>query len=291
MSERPFLGICPSFLFLNPKFSTQKFLNDLFRILPKFYIFSLENSDYPFLVIGPFLRFSALPYFHILQMMTPIPILCTLYTPCIHTHMLFSRFCTLLCALETVNIAYTIHFFLIHHCTNSLSSLHIFVHHCTFCASLHTKTSPGATRTMHTYSFIHSFIQAISIALLQVHYYSEALATQHGYCRSVTLKLHRQLRVKDLPKVPTWRLERDSNPRPFGRKATNLPMSHHAPRIFYKYEFLSSTCWILSGSSAECGGSAVGFGAFCPEGLRFESHSSCHVRTLGKSFTCCCLCL
>src|SRR6218665_708507 len=32
--------------------------------------------------------------------------------------------------------------FLIHHCTNSLSSLHIFVHHCTFCASLHVKTSP-----------------------------------------------------------------------------------------------------------------------------------------------------
>jgi len=41
-----------------------------------------------------------------------------------------------------VNAAYTIYFFLNHHCTNSLSSLHIFVHHCTFCASLHTKTSP-----------------------------------------------------------------------------------------------------------------------------------------------------
>src|SRR6218665_2328747 len=30
-------------------------------------------------------------------------------------------------------------------------------------------------------SFIHSFIQAISIAPLQVHYYSEVLPTQHGY--------------------------------------------------------------------------------------------------------------
>src|SRR6218665_2070017 len=40
----------------------------------------------------------------------------------------------------------------------------------------------------------------------------------------------RILRVKDLPKVPTWRPERDSNPRPFGRKATNLPMSHHDPQ-------------------------------------------------------------
>src|SRR6218665_390869 len=47
-------------------------------------------------------------------------------------------------------------------------------------------------------------------------------------CRSLTPKRHRQLRVKDLPTIPTRRLERDSNPRPFGRKATNLPMSHHA---------------------------------------------------------------
>src|SRR6218665_1631302 len=30
----------------------------------------------------------------------------------------------------------------IHHCKNTLSSLHTFVHHCTFCASLHVKTCP-----------------------------------------------------------------------------------------------------------------------------------------------------
>src|SRR6218665_1334700 len=64
-------------------------------------------------------------------------------TPCIHTRMLFSRFYTLLCALVIINTTYSIYFFLIHHCTNSLSSLHIFVRHCTFCASLHTKTSPA----------------------------------------------------------------------------------------------------------------------------------------------------
>src|SRR6218665_1816601 len=29
------------------------------------------------------------------------------------------------------------------HCTNSLSSLHISIHHFTFCASLHVKTSPA----------------------------------------------------------------------------------------------------------------------------------------------------
>src|SRR6218665_1377635 len=33
-------------------------------------------------------------------------------------------------------------FFLTHHYKNRFSSLHIFVHHCRFCASLHVKTSP-----------------------------------------------------------------------------------------------------------------------------------------------------
>src|SRR6218665_716756 len=33
-----------------------------------------------------------------------------------------------------------------------------------------------------------------------------------------------------LPKVLTLRLERISNSRPFGRKASHLRMSHHAPR-------------------------------------------------------------
>ena len=36
-------------------------------------------------------------------------------------------------------------------------------------------------------------------------------------------------------------------------------------------------------------GSVVGFGAFCLEGHRFESHSSHHVGTLGKSFTRTCM--
>ena len=42
-------------------------------------------------------------------------------------------------------------------------------------------------------------------------------------------KRHRQLWVKDLPKVPTCRLERESNPWPFGRKASTLPMRHTCP--------------------------------------------------------------
>src|SRR6218665_3957199 len=83
---------------------------------------------------------------------------------------------------------------------------------------------------------IHSFIQTISIVPLQVHCYSEALLTQHGYCVGVsTPKCHRQLRIKDLPKVPTWRLERDSNPQPFGRKASNLPTRHHVPNMLTRH--------------------------------------------------------
>ena len=75
---------------------------------------------------------------------------------------------------------------------------------------------------------LYSLIPGISVAPLQVHYRS-ALDTARILCRSFTPKRHRQLRAKDLPKVPTWRLEPDSNPRPVGRKASNLPMRHHAP--------------------------------------------------------------
>src|SRR6218665_1269653 len=48
-------------------------------------------------------------------------------------------------------------------------------------------------------------------------------------CRSFTPKRHRLLQAKDFPKVPKCQPELDSNSRPFGQKATNLPMSHHAP--------------------------------------------------------------
>ena len=98
-----------------------------------------------------------------------------------------------------------------------------------------------------TNAFVHSFIQAISIAPLQVYYLGSQkvkITKPYNYlfnsfecllrgapdiarilCRSFTPKRHRQLRVKDSHKAPTWRLERNSNPRPFGRKVTNLPMS------------------------------------------------------------------
>src|SRR6218665_2325020 len=59
-----------------------------------------------------------------------------------------------------------------------------------------------------------------------------APATARILCRNLTPKCHRQLRVKDLPKVNTWRLERDSNPRPSGRKASTHSMRHHAPHVY-----------------------------------------------------------
>src|SRR6218665_1828398 len=78
-------------------------------------------------------------------------------------------------------------------------------------------------------SFIHSaYFYSASSSPLPLR---GAPNTARTLCQSFTPKRHRQLRVKNLSKVPTWQLERDSNQRPFGRKASNLPMSHHAPHL------------------------------------------------------------
>jgi len=79
-------------------------------------------------------------------------------------------------------------------------------------------------------SFILSLILDISIAPLQVHYYSEAAP---DYSIDTVLELtHRSITgnyktVKDLPKVPMWRLEWNSNVRPSEHRAPNLPLSNH----------------------------------------------------------------
>ena len=89
-----------------------------------------------------------------------------------------------------------------------------------------------------TSKFIYSFIKAISISPLQVHYYPEALPTQPRIlCRSFTPKRHRQVRVKDLPKVPTWRLAgfELTTLRPTGTDSTNAPLR---PNVLAKYFFL-----------------------------------------------------
>src|SRR6218665_542100 len=47
--------------------------------------------------------------------------------------------------------------------------------------------SRGLSNGLNLYmDLIHSFIQTISVAPLQVHFYSEALPTQHGYCVGVS---------------------------------------------------------------------------------------------------------
>ena len=46
---------------------------------------------------------------------------------------------------------------------------------------------------------------------------------------------HEQLRVKDLPRVPTRRLEVDSNPQPSCCKAPNIPLHHRAPQYNIVY--------------------------------------------------------
>jgi len=56
--------------------------------------------------------------------------------------------------------------------------------HRMFQAKLHIQLAI-IQQLMHEASF-HSFIQSISIVPLQVHYYSEALPTQHGYCVGVS---------------------------------------------------------------------------------------------------------
>ena len=81
-------------------------------------------------------------------------------------------------------------------------------------------------------SFIQSFIHSGHFyRALQGLYYSEALPTTARILyRSFG---NRQLQVKDLPKVPTWRLERESNPRPSGWKSSSQPRRHHVPSLIF----------------------------------------------------------
>ena len=53
--------------------------------------------------------------------------------------------------------AHEFYFFMVHHCKNSLSSLHIFVHHCTLCASLHIKTSPVTIASFFSHKTLPDF--------------------------------------------------------------------------------------------------------------------------------------
>src|SRR6218665_1177988 len=92
------------------------------------------------------------------------------------------------------------------------------------------------------YNTIYSFFQAISIAPLQVHYYSEALPTEHGYfigvsCRNATISC-------ELRTCPRSLHGSRSNPRSFERKVLNLPMSLHAPHNTTMFDTVQ-LCFIL----------------------------------------------
>src|SRR6218665_2714604 len=101
--------------------------------------------------------------------------------------------------------------------TNSMASDYKFI-----CAGLNITKDATSNETgfkslrfsTRQHSFIHSghFYSAPSSPLLlrgAPDYSTDTILEFHA-------KAHRQLQVKDLPKVPTWRLERESNPRPSG---------------------------------------------------------------------------
>src|SRR6218665_951406 len=69
-------------------------------------------------------------------------------------------------------------------------------------------------------------------------------------CRSLTPKCNRRLRVKDLSNVPTWPPKRDSNPRPFTQKVSNLQMSH-CPIILSLQCFHSSVICLFRNCSVQ----------------------------------------
>ena len=86
---------------------------------------------------------------------------------------------------------------------------------------------------------VHSIIRSVNYSVIYSgNFYSvsssplllrSAPNTARILYRNFTPKRHGKLWVKDLPKVPTWRLERESNPWLFGRKASTLPMRHTRP--------------------------------------------------------------
>ena len=90
---------------------------------------------------------------------------------------------------------------------------------------------------------------SISIAPLQVLYYSEALPTTARILyRIFTPKRHKKLRVKDLHKVPTRRLERDSNPRPSSHRLNQGATTSRPRPTFDCLSALLSVCLCVSQS-------------------------------------------
>src|SRR6218665_3874088 len=80
------------------------------------------------------------------------------------------------------------------------------------------------------HSFIHSFIQTISIAPLQVHFYSEALRTQHGYCARVSRRCATvNCELRTCPKVPTSPCRAGVKPKTLWLKAIDSTIAPPCP--------------------------------------------------------------
>ena len=80
-------------------------------------------------------------------------------------------------------------------------------------------------------------------------------------CRSFTPKRLGQLWIKDLPMVPTWRLEWESNPWPSGWKLSTQPMRYHVPQIF---ERVSHCVFLYCGFSGQSKDTMLRKRHFCP---------------------------
>src|SRR6218665_626783 len=94
---------------------------------------------------------------------------------------------------------------------------------------MYPKTDPDRLingHLTHNISFTHSeyFYSASSSPLLLR---GTPPTTALILCRNYMLKHYRQLCVMDLPKVPMWWLEWDSNLQPFGCKAPNIQPKIH----------------------------------------------------------------
>ena len=73
---------------------------------------------------------------------------------------------------------------------------------------------------LQSIKFIHSLIHSFRLFLQRL-FKSTSTQRRSRHSTETVSTFHRQLQVKDLPKVPTWQLKRDSNPRPFGRGIEN----------------------------------------------------------------------
>ena len=83
---------------------------------------------------------------------------------------------------------------------------------------------------------IHSFIQAISIAPLQVHYYIEALLTKHGYCAGnscLSATGNCEWRIAQGPFVAARAGVEPMTLRTKGVDSTNAPHTPHIMAVSY----------------------------------------------------------